>query len=119
MKRILIPLLVFAGLAIVLITSGWFYFEQKVINPSPEAIPNNLAALPLMDQMTGRQASRVRFFAVTWQAVSADFRRCRHLWRPPGNRMGGRRALEWDGSQDGEFDAGQNRRRPFSIHPDC
>ena len=57
MKRILIPLLVFTGLAIVLITSGWFYFEQKITNPSPEAIPDNLAALPLMDQMTGRQAA--------------------------------------------------------------
>lgn len=36
---------------------GWLSYEQKVANPSPEAIPNNLAALPLMDQMTGRQAA--------------------------------------------------------------
>lgn len=36
---------------------GWLSYEQKVANPSPEAIPNSLAALPLMDQMTGRQAA--------------------------------------------------------------
>jgi hypothetical protein len=57
MKRILVFLLILAGLVIVLTTSGWFYFEQKIANPSPEMIPDNLGALPLMDQMTGRQAA--------------------------------------------------------------
>ena len=57
MKRILVSLLILTGLVIVFTTSGWFYLEKKIADPTPEAIPDNLATLPLMDQMTGRQAA--------------------------------------------------------------
>lgn len=50
-------LLILSGTLISFAAFGWLYYEQKLANPSPEAIPDTLSSLPLTEQMTGRQAA--------------------------------------------------------------
>lgn len=57
MKRILVFLLILTGTVITLAAFGWLYYEQRVNNPAPVSIPENLAGLLLTDQMTGKQAA--------------------------------------------------------------
>jgi hypothetical protein len=58
MKRILVIVLITAGVLIVVASFGWFIYEQKIDNPALVSIPDNLDDLILVDQMTGRQAAQ-------------------------------------------------------------
>jgi len=53
----MLSLLILAGTVVALTAFGWLYYEQKIGNPASVSIPDALAGLPLMDQMTGSQAS--------------------------------------------------------------
>lgn len=57
MKRILVFLLILTGTVITLVAFGWLYYEQRVNNPALVSIPDNLAGLPLKDQLTGKDAA--------------------------------------------------------------
>ena len=56
MKRILAALLILTGIVIAFTAFGWLYYQQKIANPVPEAIPDTIASLPLTDQRAGKQA---------------------------------------------------------------
>ncbi|MBU4225235.1 MAG: hypothetical protein KKC71_05385 [Chloroflexi bacterium] len=56
MKRSLSLTLMFLGTLFVVAALGWAYFEKATDNPSPLALPEQLAGLPLSSQMTGPQA---------------------------------------------------------------
>lgn len=58
MKRIIIFVLIFTGTIIFFASLGWFFYEQKIENPALVSIPDTLADLPLLDQITGKQAAQ-------------------------------------------------------------
>lgn len=57
MKRTSTIVLITTGVLIVIISFGWLFYEKKTENPALVHIPDNLAGLMLIDQMTGKQAA--------------------------------------------------------------